>query len=90
MDAFSRKAGDMTFQIGIIDWETKKETWRSQPLSSADGGCSFRFMLNDSDDKTTPYEDIRSHLAAVVTGRGLCRTGGYPGFYIDSQIVLNM
>lgn len=30
--AFSRKAGDMAFQIGIIDKGTKKETWRSQPL----------------------------------------------------------
>lgn len=49
--------------------ETKQETWRSQTLSSADGGCSFRFMLNDSNDKTTPYEDIRSHLAAIVKSK---------------------
>ena len=67
--AFNRKAGDMIFQIGIIDGQTKKETWRSQPLSSADGGCSFKFKLDDSDDTTTPYEDIRSHLAAVTTGK---------------------
>ena len=66
--AFTRKAGDMKFQIGIIDKDTNTETWRSQPLSSADGGCSFKFMLDDSDDKTTPYEDIRSHLAAVTQG----------------------
>ena len=67
--AFTRKAGDMSFQIGIIDGETKKEKWRSQPLSSVDGGCSFCFELDDSDDTTTPYEDIRSHLAAVIIGQ---------------------
>ena len=63
--AFTRKAGDMTFQVGIIDGETKKEVWRSQPLSSADGGCSFMFEFDGSDDTTTPYEDIRSHLAPL-------------------------
>ena len=65
--AFTRKPGDMTFQIGIIDGKTKKETWRSQPLSSADGGCSFKFNFDGNDDKTTPYEDIRSHLAEVLS-----------------------
>lgn len=64
--AFTRKPGDMNFQIGIFDRETQKETWRSQPLSSADGGCSFMFQFDDRDDKTTPYEDIRSHLAAFA------------------------
>ena len=67
--AYTRKAGEMIFQLGIIDGETKKEMWRSQPLSSADGGCSFMFNLDDSDDKTTPYEDIRSHLAAVAISK---------------------
>ena len=67
--AFTRKPGDMTFQIGIIDRETKKEKWRSQPLSSADGGCSFIFNFDGNDDKTTPYEEIRSHLAEIISNQ---------------------
>lgn len=64
--AFTRKPGDMKIQMGIIDRETNTETWRSQVLSSADGGCSFKFDLDDSAEKATPYEDIRSHLAPIA------------------------
>lgn len=66
--AYTRTPGDLTFQISVFDSETNTETWRSAPLSSANGGCSFAFTPNTDKQEDPVLEDIRIHLEANATG----------------------
>ena len=66
ISAFTRKPSELSVQLGYFDPAVMTEVWRSEPLRSTNGGCSFKFDLNDGDDETTPYEDIRSHMAEFV------------------------
>lgn len=69
--AYTRAPGEMAFQIGIYDKENKKEVWRSELLSSADGGCSFILGFGDyyaGVTNTDQHEDIKNHMNNIMTG----------------------
>lgn len=66
--AYTRKPGDISFQLGIFDLPTRKEVWRSASLSSANGGCSLMLYLDKEIVDNPVNEDIRSHLATVMNG----------------------
>ena len=67
--AYTRNPGDMSFQLGLLDKSEWRETWRSEPLLSTDGGCTFRIdfkhkMVYGDADKCW---DIYNHLDDIVT-----------------------
>ena len=67
--AFTRTPGEISFQIGICDKETKTELWRSEPLRSENGGCSFALGYGETYDASTTtdqYEDIKTHLGTAL------------------------
>lgn len=68
--AYTRAPGEMSFQIGICDKDTQTELWRSEPLRSENGGCSFELGYGETygaDTNTDQYEDIKTHLGTVLT-----------------------
>ena len=67
--AYARNSNDMSFQLGLFDFWKGRETWRSEPLLSTDGGCTFRIdfkhkMVYGDADKCW---DIYNHLDDIVT-----------------------
>lgn len=67
--AYTRTPGEMSFQIGICDKDTKTELWRSEPLRSENGGCSFELGYGEeygTMSSTDQYEDIKTHLGTVL------------------------
>lgn len=67
--AYTRTPGEISFQIGICDKDTQTEVWRSEPLRSENGGCSFDLGYGEtygSDTTTDQYEDIKNHLGTVL------------------------
>ena len=67
--AYTRNPGDMSFQLGLFDKSEWRETWRSEPLLSTDGGCTFSIdfkqkMVYGDADKCW---DICNHLDDIVT-----------------------
>ena len=67
---YTRIPGEISFQIGICDKATQTELWRSEPLRSENGGCSFNLGYGETyaaETSTDQYEDIKSHLGTVLT-----------------------
>ena len=67
--AFTRTPGEISFQVGICDKETKTELWRSEPLRSENGGCSFALGYGETYgamSTTDQYEDIKTHLGTAL------------------------
>lgn len=67
--AYTRNPGDMSFQLGLLDKSEWRETWRSEPLLSTDGGCTFSIdfkqkMVYGDADKCW---DVCNHLDDIVT-----------------------
>jgi len=67
--AYARNSDDMSFQIGLFDQSEWRETWRSEPFLSTDGGCSFYIDYQNNvikGDFEKSY-DIADYLKDIMT-----------------------
>lgn len=67
--AYARNSDDMSFQIGLFDQSEWRETWRSEPFLSTDGGYYFYidFQNNVIGGDSEKCYDIADYLKDIMT-----------------------